>query len=190
MIPKPRGAGAGRLTRGEFRSWVAQQPQGRYERVGGQVVAMSPERIGHALIKGRVWRALDAALLAAQAPCSAIPDGAAVEIDDDTDYEPDGVVSCDETLDLDAVVAPTPVIVVEVTSPGTRGTDNGAKLADYFRVASIQHYLSVNSRRVEVIHHRREPAGAATRIVTGGSLPLDPRGIAVPVDAFYAGLSL
>jgi Uma2 family endonuclease len=111
---------APRLSREEFRAWAARQPRGRYERVDGRVVAMSPERIGHALVKGRVWRSLDRALLEAGAACVAIPDGATVEIDERTEYEPDVVVTCGETLDLEAVAAPRPVIVVEVTPPSTR----------------------------------------------------------------------
>jgi Uma2 family endonuclease len=41
----------------------------------------------------------------------------------------------------DAVAAPNPVIIVEVLSPGTTSTDTGGKLADYFCVPSVAHYL-------------------------------------------------
>lgn len=181
---------APRLTREEFRTWAERQPRGRYERVDGRVVAMSPERIGHALVKGRVWRALDRALLEAGAACVAIPDGATVEVDDRTEYEPDVVVTCGETLDLEAVSAPRPVIVVEVTSPSTRAVDAGSKLADYFRVASVQHYLIVSARRREAIHHARRGDGIETRIVTEGSIAFAPPGISVALDDFYAGLDL
>ena len=181
---------APRLTREEFRAWAERQPRGRFERVDGRVVAMSPERIGHALVKGRVWRALDRALLDAGAACVAIPDGATVEIDDRTEYEPDVVVTCGEALDLDAVAAPRPVVVVEVTSPSTRAVDAGDKLADYFRVPSVLHYLIVSARRRQAVHHARRDSGIETRIVTAGSIALDPRGISVALDDFYAGLDL
>jgi Uma2 family endonuclease len=182
--------GTPRLTREEFRAWVAQQPRGRYERRDERVVAMSPERIGHALVKGRVWRALDRALLDAGATCVAIPDGATVEIDEATEYEPDVVVTCGETLDLEAVAAPRPMVVVEVTSPSTRDADAGDKLADYFRVPSIQHHLIVGARRRQAVHHVRREDGIETRIVTAGSIALDPPGISVALDDFYAGLDL
>src|SRR6266567_4141646 len=68
---------------------------------------------------------------------------------DDTDYEPDAVVNCGERPDPEGFVAPQPVIVVEVLSPSSRSTDAGAKLADYFRVPSVQHYLMVDTRRLE-----------------------------------------
>jgi Uma2 family endonuclease len=181
---------APRLSREEFRAWVMRQPRGRYERVDGRVVAMSPERIGHALVKGRVWRALDRALLEAGAACVAIPDGATVEIDERTEYEPDVVVTCGETLDLEAVAAPWPVVVVEVTSPSTRAVDAGDKLADYFRVPSVQHYLVVSARRRQVVHHARRGEGIETRTVTAGSIALDPPGVSVALGEFYVGLDL
>lgn len=188
MTPQRKITEPPRLTREEFRAWVAQQPRGRYERVDGRVVSMGPERLGHALIKGRVWRALDQALLDSGVGCSAIPDGATVEIDEATEYEPDVVVSCADTLDLEATAASAPVIVVEVSSPSTSGMDSGSKLADYFRVPSVQHYLIVSARRREVIHHRRAADRIETRIVTSGTIALDPPGITVPLDAFYARL--
>lgn len=181
---------APRLTREEFRAWAARQPRGRFERVDGRVVAMSPERIGHALVKGRVWRALDGALLASGVSCVAVPDGATVEIDDRTEYEPDVVVTCGETLDLEAVAAPRPVIVVEVTSPSTRAVDAGEKLAGYFRVPSVRHYLIVSARRREVIHHARQSEKIETSIVTAGRIELDPPGISLAVEDFYTGLDL
>lgn len=181
---------APRVTREEFRAWAERQPRGRYERRDGRVVAMSPERIGHALVKGRVWRALDRALLEAGVACVAIPDGATVEIDDRTEYEPDVVVTCGEALDLEAIAAPRPVVVVEVTSPSTRPVHAGEKLADYFRVPSILHYLIVSARRREVIHHARRGEKIETSIVTAGWIALDPPGASVAIEDFYAGLDL
>jgi Uma2 family endonuclease len=81
------------LNRREFRDWAEGQA-GRYERVGGEPVAMSPERIQHARIKARLWAALDAAVRQAGVECEALPGGVTVEVGDDTDYEPDAVVNC------------------------------------------------------------------------------------------------
>ena len=76
-----------------------------------------------------------------------------VEIDEDTDYEPDALVNCGPPAPDDAVVATQPVIVVEVLSPSTQSVDVTEKLADYFRVPAIQHYLVFRPRRREVIWH-------------------------------------
>jgi hypothetical protein len=41
-----------RMTTDEFLAWAAEQPEGeRYELVAGEVVAMAPERLGHARVK-------------------------------------------------------------------------------------------------------------------------------------------
>ncbi|RAX29269.1 UNVERIFIED_CONTAM: Uma2 family endonuclease, partial [Escherichia coli] len=74
--------------------WAADQPRGRFELVAGQVVAMAPERAGHARAKGRVYRARGAALARAGLDCEAFTDGMTVRIDTGTVYEPDALVRC------------------------------------------------------------------------------------------------
>jgi Uma2 family endonuclease len=178
------------MTREEFRAWVATQPRGRYERVDGYVVVMSAERTRHAMVKARVFQEFDRALVEAGSNCVAMPDGMTVEVDPETDYQPDTVVSCGGALDMDALNAAAPIIVVEVTSPGTRGVDTGAKLSGYLRVPSIHHYLIVSATRREVVHNRRSGNGFDVRVLTGGPLVLDPPGITVNIGNFYARLPL
>lgn len=84
---------AQRLTRDQFRQWALART-GRYERVAGAPVAMSPGRIQHARIKSRVWATLDHAIRSAGVACEALPDGVTIEVDADTDYEPDAIVNC------------------------------------------------------------------------------------------------
>jgi len=173
-----------RLTREEFRHWSETQP-GRHERLAGEPVAMAPERIQHVRVKARVWAALDRAIAATGMDCEALSDGVTIEVDDDTDYEPDAVVNCGPPASPDALAAAHPVIVVEVLSPSTQSIDTSDKLADYFRVQSIQHYLIVSTRRREVIHHRRTGDSIASRIVHIGPIVLDPPGITVDLADFY-----
>ncbi len=175
---------AQRLSREEFRRWAAGQKR-RHERIAGEPVAMSPEPIEHARIKSRVWAALDRAIRAANVACEVFPDGITVEIDEDTDYEPDAIVNCGPSAPGDAVAATQPVIVVEVLSPSTQSIDIAEKLADYFRVPTIQHYLIFRSRRREVIHHRRAGADIITRVINIGSIALDPPGIAIDLADIY-----
>lgn len=173
-----------RLTREEFHRWVEGQT-GRYERVAGEPVAMSPERIQHVRIKSRVWAALDRALREAGLDCEALGDGVTIEVDEDTDYEPDAVVNCGPRLPPDATAATNPVIVVEVLSPATQSVDSSEKLADYFRVPSIQHYLIVRARRQEIIHHWRAGEEVVSRAVNIGAVRLDPPGIVLDVAEVY-----
>jgi Uma2 family endonuclease len=175
-----------RLTREEFRRWAEGQTR-RYERIAGEPIAMSPERVVHVRLKARVWQALDRAIRDAGADCEALADGVTVEIDEDTDYEPDAVVNCGPPIDPDATVAPNPIIVVEVLSPTTQSIDSSDKLADYFRVPSIQHYLIVRAKRREIIHHARSGADILSRAINIGSIRLDPPGISFDVAEVYGG---
>ena len=68
--------------------------------------------------------------------------------------------------------------------------DAGEKLAGYFRVPSVRHYLIVSARRREVIHHARQSEKIETSIVTAGRIELDPPGISLAVEDFYTGLDL
>jgi len=175
-----------RLSREEFHRW-AEAREERYERIAGEPVAMSPERIQHVRVKSRVWAALDRAIREAGLDCEALGDGVTIEVDADTDYEPDAVVNCGPRLAPDATVATNPVIVVEVSSPATQSIDSSDKLADYFRVPSIQHYLIVRARRPEIIHHWRSAADIVSRVVNLGTIRLDPPGISIAVSDVYVG---
>ncbi|HEY6433448.1 MAG TPA: Uma2 family endonuclease [Acetobacteraceae bacterium] len=176
---------AARLSRTEYRSWVEAQPKGRFERVGGAPVAMAPERWVHARLKARIWHAFDREIRAAGLRCEAAPDGMTVEIDDDTDYEPDALINCGDPIANDAIAAPNPVVIVEVLSPSTQSIDAGGKLADYFRLASVQHYLLVRPLRREIIHHRRAGDRIETMVVGDGYVELDPPGIRLSLDEVY-----
>jgi Uma2 family endonuclease len=168
----------------EFRRWCEAQTKGRYERVDGRIVAMAPERGAHLRVKGSIYRALDRAVAVAGLPCQALPDGATVETGDSR-YEPDAMVNCGEPMADDAVTAPNPVTIVEVLSPGTTSTDTGGKLADYFGVPSVLHYLLVHATRRTVTHHRRTGDGIDTRIIVNGPITMDAPGIVITVEAIY-----
>jgi Uma2 family endonuclease len=160
------------------------QPRGRFERVDGRIVAMAAERVGHVRAKGAVYLALHRAIRAAGLACEALPDGVTIETGD-SDYEPDATVNCGEPMADDAIAAPNPVIVVEVLSPGTKSTDTGAKLAGYFKVPSIIHYLIIHPTQRMVIHHRRNGSGIDTRIIANGPIEMDPPGITITVEDIY-----
>ena len=170
-------------TREEYLRWCAMQPQGRFERVDGRIIAISPERVAHARVKGHVYAALAAAIHAAGIPCEAFTDGVTVHAGD-SDYEPDALVNCGARIGDDEISAPNPIIIVEVLS---QSTDTGGKLADYFLLPSVAHYLIVHPTKHRVIHHRRTAADLfETAIIASGEIRLDPPGIIVTLDAFYA----
>ncbi len=179
LEPLPTG-----LSREEYYAWALAQPRGRAELVDGEVVAMAPERVAHTRAKQRAWLALHQALTAANAPCEALMDGVAVEAGEATAYEPDVVVNCGEPVDGEALAAPCPVIIVEVTSPSNSRVDLTTKAADYLRLPSLRHYLIVHLGKRVVLHHRKlEDGRIETAILGAGALALDPPGITLSVEA-------
>lgn len=176
-----------KLGTAEFLRWVAEQPEPtRYELVDGEPVAMAPERIAHARVKHRVVRALEDGLAAGDRSCEALPDGVGLIIDEHTLYEPDAMVVCGQQLDPDGLAVTDATIVVEVLSPSTRARDAGAKLEDYFRLASLRHYLLVKTETRAVIHHAKaEDASIVTRVLRQGALDLDPPGLSLSVEALF-----
>ena len=174
------------MNRDAYRQWAAAQPRGRFERIAGEVVAMAPERVAHVRVKANVWRALDDAVRAAGLRCEALGDGVTVEVGEDTDYEPDAMVTCGDRTDGEAIAAANPVILVEVLSPSTRSVDTGAKLADYFTLPSVMHYLVVRADRPAIIHHRRQHDGTIlTTLAADGVIDLDPPGFMIAVADIY-----
>jgi Uma2 family endonuclease len=174
-----------RLSRLEFHAWTQDQPRGRYERVNGEVVALDPERWVHARLKARIWRAFDREITLAGLPCQAAPDGMTVEVDADTDYEPDALINCGPPMGDDSTVAPNPVVIVEVLSPKTASVDAGGKLANYFSIPSVQHYLLVRPSRPEIIHHRRMADRIETSIIREGFVDLTPPGVKLSLNEIY-----
>jgi Uma2 family endonuclease len=175
-----------KMTADEFLTWAEAQERGRFELVAGETVAMAPEMVEHGRAKFAMAVALRDAIAKAGLSCEAFVDGLSVRIDAETVVEPDALVNCGERVPPKSLYAPNPIIVVEVVSPSSRARDFSEKLADYFRVESIQHYLIVDLDRRYILHYER--AGREkimTAIVRGGAIRLDPPGIEIAVDAIF-----
>ena len=171
-----------RMTVDEFLVWAEGRP-GRFELVGGCVHKMASERVGHTRAKLAAVLALLKAIDSVGLPCEVLQDGATIRIDPTTAFEPDALVRCGPPLSDDSIETPDPVIVVEVLSPSTSVRDRGRKVAGYFRVPSISHYLIVDNDRKVVLHHSRTSVGIATRVSGFGALRLDPPGLDVTIAA-------
>jgi Uma2 family endonuclease len=175
-----------RMTVDEFLAWSEAKP-GRYELYRGEVYPMSPETLGHGDRKFAVCTALRTAIRERGLTCHAVPDGATVRIDKTTAFEPDALVYCGEKLSSTAVEVPNPVIVVEVQSPSTRQFDASIKLAAYFRLPSVAHYLIVDPTEPMIVHHARGAGDQIiTRVVTEGVIALDPPGMEIALTDVYS----
>ena len=138
-------------------------------------------------MKINVFKAVEKALAAAGSSCIAVPDGMTVEVDDDTDFEPDAAIHCGGPIPRESLSIPNPVVVAEVISPSSVRIDTQVKRDMYFRVPSIQHYLVVRADRREVMHYVRGEDDLPVLMATlsDGHLVLSPPGITVEVADFY-----
>jgi Uma2 family endonuclease len=167
------------MTVDEFLAWAVRQKKGRYELFKGRVVMQQPQTWRHAELRARMYNLLVAAIERAGVAYYAAPDGMTVRISKDEAFEPD------------ALVAPLPTpegLDLEIPNPVKR--DLSDKLAGYFLVPSIAHYLVIDPEEREVIWYRRAAGGTLEPPVPlrEGSLKLDPPGIALDVaDIFPPG---
>lgn len=169
----------------EYLSWSESQ-EGRYELVDGIVYAQAAERAAHAKMKLAVAIALTNAIRKRGLSCHALVDGMALRIGKQTVFEPDAVVYCGPELPPDALLVENPVIVVEVISPTTGRNDHTRKLAGYFNLASVRHYLIVDPDDTLVVHHERGGDGVVrTHILTQGAATLDPPGLELALSEIY-----
>jgi Uma2 family endonuclease len=165
----------------------ADEREGKWELHDGELVCMAPERLGH----GRTIRAavngLDAAIRRAGLTCEAVQDSVGVRISARSIYIPDALVYCGPRLPFDTLEIVDPVVVVEVLSPSTASRDQGVKLAGYFSLPSVMHYLLLSPKQRMVVHHKRGQGELIeTRLLREGGLRLDPPGIEVDVGALFA----
>lgn len=168
-----------KMTVDEYLPWALSH-SGRYELVRGEVVAQSAERAAHNLAKLAIARALQDAVKKAGLPCTVFTDSMTVRIDDYTAREPDAAVQCGAAVDPNVIVLP----------PSSATADTSEKLAEYFTLPSVQHYLILDPQRATLIHHARRDAGLIeTRVHTGGCIRLEPPGLDLDVGDVLQGFS-
>jgi len=173
------------MTVEEFLAWSEAQ-EGRYELVDGLVYAQASERVGHSRAKAAVFLALANAVRRRGLSCEALPDGLAVRVGARTVFEPDALVYCGPKLPPDTLLIENPTIVVEVISPTTGRNDHTRKVAGYFRLESVRHYLIVDPDDRLIVHHARGDDGVIrTAPLTEGVVTLDPPGIEFSFAEIY-----
>ena len=171
------------MTVADFLAWAETQADQRYELLDGTVVAMASERAEHVRAKQSVFLSLRAAIAQSGADCEAFMDGLAVKVDEFTAFIPDAIVNCGAPVPGDHLIASQPVIVVEVRSPSTQHIDNSVKLLEYFRVASLMHYIIVNTSKRAAVHHRRSNGDRIeTSLIRSGDIVLDPPGLTIALE--------
>ncbi len=173
------------MTAEEFAVWAEARPEKHWELFEGVPKLQPPQNLGH----GRTVQNIALLLYGAPQPAGrklfAATRGLLVKAGPHTAFEPD-VVAFSGHMDDYEIIVPEPLIVAEVLAANTQRTDLTVKIAGYFNVPSIEHYVIADWEARELIHHRREGTGIALPvIVREGVLRLDPPGIGIALAEVF-----
>ena len=179
-----------RMTVDEFLSWD-DGSDSRYELWEGVVVAMAPPMPAHGRLVMTLGGEISAALRA-RPPCGVFGEaGIALPDRNDTFYIADIAVSCEPLRREDRMIR-NPVLIVEVLSPSTSTSDRQIKLADYWRIPSVEEILLIDSQSPFAEVHRRESGRWFTEIVRGlaATLVLQSVPLTIAMATLYEGIPL
>lgn len=177
-----------RMDKSAFCRWLERQ-DGKYEWTGGRVVQMTNVTKAHARIVANVLRVFSTNLDLDKWSITASDLG--VETKDSVRF-PDLLV---EPLDTDdkGRRATEPVILLEVLSPSSAGTDFTEKLAEYTSLPSLEAYIVASQDEPICWLWQRGPDGAFPRLpeeIKGrdAAIALTARAISLPLADIYRGI--
>lgn len=153
-VPSPT-----RMTAEEYLVWESAQPE-KHEFIAGEVFAMTGARLNHNLIAGNAFLFLKQALRGL--PCGVFMSDVKVQVRAASAYfYPDVVVTCEpsDLADGTALTVHQPWLIVEVLSDSTAAYDRGKKFEHYRQIASLTHYLLVDSTRAHAEMFRKNAEG-------------------------------
>lgn len=167
----------------EFLDWELHQ-DARFEWDGTQPIAMTGGSFAHTELASRVYDALRAALR--NGPCTVIRTDLRVLTARGTRARyPDLVVTCSR-IRADDQSVPDPVLILEVLSESTAGTDRGVKRAEYAALPSLARYVMLaQDAAIAVIC---DSAGGFEERQEHVALDMPEFGLRLPLADLYAGL--
>jgi Uma2 family endonuclease len=175
-----------RMTRDEFLDWEDRQGP-RYEFDGVQPIAMTGGTRAHAAIQRNLAFAFTARLRGK--PCQFFGNDLKIEVADSIRY-PDGFVTCTKGAPSDKL-ARDPVVIFEVLSPSTMGTDTVVKNREYAATPSVRRYVLLAQDVVGGTMFERIGDDWVGHVLGPDSVLRMPEiDVEVPVAEFYEGIEL
>ena len=174
------------MTLDEFLAWERGQEL-RYEFDGVRPVAMNGGTLAHSIIATNLVRALQDRLRGK--PCRAFRGDVKVVVAGRVRY-PDAIVTC-SPVDTSSDIVPEPVVVFEVLSRSTAGTDRIEKNGEYGTTPSIRRYVMLEQTRQAATVFTHTDGGWAGHLVKGDKmLSLPEIGVELPLAELYDGIEL
>jgi Uma2 family endonuclease len=171
-------------TQAEFFAWAEHQ-EGRFEFDGFQPVAMTGGNARHDRITGNIHTALRSRLRGK--PCSNFGPNLGVETTASRIRYPDALITCTKFPDSERI-APNVVVIFEVLSPSSSGTDRIEKVREYQAVSTILRYVIVESATpgLQVLHRTDGTSPWTAHALTKDDVLSVPEAqIEIPVAEFY-----
>jgi Uma2 family endonuclease len=168
----------------EFLVWEDAQEL-RYEFDGWQPIAMTGGTAGHSFIRDNLVRSVGGRLIGR--PCRYIGGDLKIEVIGRIRY-PDGFVVC-SPVPRNSKVVRDPVVIFEVLSPSTAGTDHGVKNGEYAATPSVRRYVMLEQDRIAATVFARTGDDWVGRLILGDvTLDLPEIGISLPLAELYGGV--
>lgn len=172
------------MTLAEFLDWEERQ-QVKYEFDGFRPVAMAGGITTHARIQRNLSTAIDSRL--ADRGCEFLGSDVKLEVAGRIRY-PDGFVTC-SNLPGTTMIHRDPVVIFEILSPGTAGTDLFAKNEEYAATPSVRRYVILAQDAMRGTMFERIGSDWVGHILGADAVLAMPEiGIDVPLAEFYRGV--
>jgi Uma2 family endonuclease len=170
----------------EFLAWEERQEE-RWEFDGAQPVAMTGGTFAHETI-GATLRAVLRERLRDK-PCRVLGPTMKIEVVGKIRY-PDAFVFCKPAERTDKVI-PEPVVIFEVTSPGTARIDRIVKLREYQATGSVQRYVILEQDSIAAtVFARARGVWTAEAMIDGDTLTMPEIGIEIALADIYTDIDL
>lgn len=160
----------------------------RHEFVNGELIEMPGTTDTHNEITGNIYIALRNMLKGSD--CKVFMESVKVQIHEGQHYTyPDIFVTCDVRDQADAYVKRHPNVIVEVASPSTRVYDKTDKFIAYRNIASLSHYIVVDTEQELVECYTRTAEGdwtVSTATSKKDTIRLSALDVALELTAVYS----
>lgn len=174
------------MTLDEFLAWEERQEL-RHEFDGFRPVAMTGGAYAHDVVAMNLAIALGTRLRGTR--CR--PHGPNLKVLSNGKIRyPDVLVMCQAQGNTETI-ARDPVVIFEVLSPGTAGTDRIDEAREYTALPSLRRYVLLEQDRVAATVWERQDARWAASVLTDDAVLLMPEiGVELPLAELYEGIDL